>query len=322
MYPNKGDGSGMRVAVLGAGPAGSAMAAIMSARGHAVSLWSPRGGGTRHLGGDIATRGALEGRWPVRVAADLWRAAELSELILIALPDQAMLPILQRLSGALVGAPDILLAPAGGLAPALLHQLMAARGVTPRIGALPVPPMRARREADGVLAITALRPRLWLGALPAPAAPGLMARAEALFGLPVEPLPDILAAALADPGPLIEAARHFAPSGLTHGLGRLLLGFAAERDAIAASLARAPLPAIAALVTEGGGLPDPPRPLAETGLGLGFLAAMARVSQTPSPLLSGALALLEAATGEAFAAPPVLGALEPGALAALMGGKG
>ncbi|MEI6160096.1 MAG: NAD(P)-binding domain-containing protein, partial [Roseococcus sp.] len=163
----------MRVAVLGAGPAGSAMAAIMAARGHAVSLWSPRGGGTRQLGSEITTRGVLEGRWTIHVAADLWRAAELSELILIALPDQALPPILQRLSSALIGAPDILFAPAGGLAPALLHQLMAARGISPRIGALPALPILARRDADGVVAITAVRPRLWLGALPREAAPGL-----------------------------------------------------------------------------------------------------------------------------------------------------
>lgn len=295
------------------------MAAIMAARGHAVSLWSPHGGGTRHLGSEIATRGLLEGRWAVHVAADLWRAAGLSELILIALPDQAMLPIIQRLSGALIGAPDILLAPPGGLAPALLHQFMAARGIAPRIGALPVPPVLARRDADGVVAITALRPRIWLGALPAPAAPGLIALTESLFGLPVEPLRDILAAALADPGALAEAARQFAPAGVPHGLGRLLLTFAAERDAIAASLGRGPLPGIAALVTEGGGLPDPPRPLGEIGLGLTFLQAMARAGQTPAPLLSGALALLEAAAGESFGPHPVLAALEPATLSAMLG---
>ncbi|MEI6159578.1 MAG: hypothetical protein WCP77_07080, partial [Roseococcus sp.] len=141
----------------------------------------------------------------------------------------------------------------------------------------------------------------------------------ALFGLPVTHLDDILAAGLAEPGALIEAARLFAPPGQTHGLGRLLLALAAERDAIAASLGRAALPGIAALVTEQGGLPDPARPLIETGLGLVFLEAIARASHTPAPLLSGALGLLEAAVGERFGPHPVLAALDPPVLAAILG---
>lgn len=294
------------------------MAAIMAARGHAVSLWSPRGGGTRQLGSEIVTRGVLEGRWDIHVAADLWRAAELSELILVALPDQALLPILQRLSSALIGAPAILFAPAGGLAPALLHQLMAARGIAPRIGALPVPPILARRDPDGVVAITAIRPRLWLGALPKEAAPAMAVLAEALFGLPVELLDDVLSAGLAAPGALVESARLFAPPSQMHGLGRLLLALAAERDAIAASLGRRAPPGIATLVTEQGGLPDPPRPLIETGLGLTFLEAMARASQAPAPLLTGALHLLEASAGERFGPHPVLAALDPAMLAEIL----
>ncbi len=295
------------------------MAAIMAARGHAVSLWSPRGGGTRHLRSQINTSGVLEGRWSIHVAADLWRAAELSELIVVALPDQALLPMLQRLSSALIGAPDFLFVPCGGLAPALLHQLMSARGIHPRIGALPVPPLLARRDADGVVAITALRRRLWMGVEAPESAADLMARTEDLFGLPVEPLGDILTAAMAEPGALIEAARHFAPPGVPHGLGRLLLALAAERDAIAASLGRKGLPGIATLITEGGGLPDPPRPMIETGLGLAFLEAVARASHTPAPLISGALALLEAASGEQFGPHPVLAELEPRILAGLLG---
>lgn len=310
----------MRVAVLGAGPAGSAMAALMSWRGHDVTLWSPRGGGTRHLGHELATRGVLEGRWRIRVAADLWRATETAEVILLALPPVALPGILQRLASALVGAPDILLAPAAGLAPALLHQFTAARGLIPRLGALPVPPVLAARGADGVVEVTALRPRLWLGGLPRDATPGLAELVVELFGLPVEPLDDVLAAGLAEPGALIEAARILAPQAVPHAVGRLLLGLAAERDAVGLAVGRSDLPGIAALVTEQGGLPAQRRPLAETGGGLAFLEAMARASQTPAPLVSAALHLLETAAGERFGPHPVLAALDPGPLARLLGG--
>ena len=309
----------MRVAILGAGPAGSAMAAMAACRGHAVTLWSPRGGGTRHLRDELHTTGILEGRWKLRVAADLWRAVEDAELILIALPGQVLAPVLQRLAAALIGTPDILLAPPGALAPALLHQLAAARGITPRIGALPVPPVAARREADGTVLITAIRPRLWLGSLPKEAAPRLATALDALFGLPVESLDDVLAAALAEPGPLMGAAQIFAPTGLKHGVGRLLLGLAAERDALALTLGRRGLPGIAPLVTEQGGLPETPRPLAELGAGLAFLDAIARVTQTPAPLITAALQLLEGSTGEAFSPHPVLAEMDAGALTQLLG---
>lgn len=311
----------MRLAILGAGPAGSAMGALAACRGHGVTLWSPRGGGTRRLGHELACRGVLEGRWRVEVAADLWRAIQRAEVILLALPPAAMPSVLQRLASSLVGQPEILFAPAGGLAPALLHQWMAARGMAPRIGALAVPPMAATREADGALVVTAIRPRLWLGALPAPAAPGLRALVAELFGLPVEPLADVLEAGLAEPGALMEAARLFAPSGLPHGIGRLLIALAAERDALGMALGRAGLPGIADLVTEQGGLPPQPRPWDETGHGLAFLDAMARASQTPAPLLNAALQLLETAAGKRFGPHPVLAALEPGPLARLLRGR-
>jgi len=309
----------MRVAVLGAGPAGSAMAGLMSWRGHHVTLWSPRGGGTRHLGHELATRGVLEGRWRVHVAADLWRATERAEVVLIALPAHALPSILQRLASALVGTPDIIFAPAAGLAPALLHQWIAARGLAARMGALPVPPLLAGRDAEGVVEIMAIRPRLWLGAMPTEATPALAGLTQDLFGLPVEPMADILAAGLAEPWAIMQAARILAPAGVAHGVGRLLLALAAERDAVGQALHRDGLPGIATLVTEQGGLPPQGRALAETGMGLAFLEALGRERQTPTPLVTAALHVLETAADERFGPHPVLAALEPAALAALLG---
>lgn len=262
------------------------------------------------MGHELETRGVLEGRWRVQVAADLWRAAEQAEAIIIALPGAAMPAILQRLAAALVGGLPILFAPAGALAPALLRQFAGARGVTPPMAALPVPPILARRDPDGVVAISAIRPRLWLGALPVEAFEDMHRTTEALFGLAVEPLSDVLTAALAEPGAIFGAAQIFAPQGVQHALGRLLLGLTAERDALAHAFGRQGLPGIAQLVTEQGGLPDPLRPHSEIGAGLSFLEAMARATQTAVPLTSAALQLLEAATGIVFGPHPVLAALD------------
>ncbi|WP_424814637.1 NAD(P)-binding domain-containing protein [Roseococcus sp. YIM B11640] len=309
----------MRVGILGAGPAGSAMAGLLAYRGHDVALWSPRGGGTRHLGDRLRTRGAFEGHWKIRIAADLGRAVEGADALLVAMPGHVIPPLLHRLAAVLVGAPDVFLAPPGALAPLLLRDLVAARGLTPRIGALPVPPLAARREPGGGLHVAAVRPRLWLGALAPVEQAALMARLDGLFGLPVEPLAGVLGAALAEPAPLIGAARLLAPPGLAHAVGRLVLGLAAERDAMARAMGCGALPPILKLIEEQGGLPEATPSLEETAAGLAFLDGLARAAHKPAPLAAAALRLLEAASGSALSPHPVMRELDPRSLAAALG---
>lgn len=309
----------MKVAILGAGAAGSAMAAIASSRGHEVTLWSPRGGGTRHLGEGIKTRGLLKGSWKLRIAADIGRALDGAEVVIVALPGDVLPQFLPRMAATLMGHPEVLLAPPGALAPLVLHGLLASRGVSLRVGALPVPPVAARRDGDGAIHITAVRPRIWAGALPVPAMPRIAETLSALFGLPVEPLADALAAGLAEPTPLIGAARLLAPASVAQSMGRLLLGLAAERDALAQACGRGQIPSIAAMVTEQGGLPEALPPLTEIGAGLAFLDALGRATRQPTPLATAALQMLEGSTGQSFSPHPVMRELDAESLARLLG---
>lgn len=309
----------MKVAILGAGAAGSAMAGLAASREHEVTLWSPRGGGTRHLGDRVKTRGALKGSWPLRIAADLGRAVDRAEVVVVALPGHVLPPLLHRMAATMVGEPAVLLAPPGALAPLLLHGLASSRGLSVPVGALPVPPIAARRDGDGAIDITAIRPRVWAGGLPAAARPLLAETLTDLFGLPVEPLADVLAAGLAEPTALIGAARMLAPAEVQHGMARLLLALAAERDALAAACRRGPLPGMAEMVTEQGGFPESPPPLAELGAGLAFLEALGRAVGRPVPLIAAALQLLESATGESFSPHPVMKDLDAAFLAEVLG---
>lgn len=315
-------GTPLRVAVLGAGPAGTAMAAQAASRGHDAVLWSPRGGGTRHILGAVTLRGArsgggaLAGRWPVRVAADLGRAMEGADLVVICLPPAVLPGGVVRIAGALRGDPALLLAPAGGLAALLLQRQLLARGGVPRIGALPVLPLLATRNSDGSLMVTGQRPRLWVAGLPANLAPALATLAARAFGLPVDPLQDMLAAGLSEPMPLLGAARLLAPPRAEEAAPHLLAAFGRERDALAAACGRR-LPPLAALLDGAGPLPDPP--LAETLQGLDFLVALGRATRTPLPLLGGALALLKAGMGGGPTAHPVLAALDGPTLARALG---
>lgn len=313
------EGRHLRVTILGAGAAGSAMAGLAASRGHEVALWSPRGGGTRHLGDRIRTRGALAGSWPLRIAADLGRALDRAEVVVVALPGHVLPQLLHRMAATMVGEPVILLAPPGALAPLLLHALAGSRGLSVPVGALPVPPVAARRDGDGAIDIAAIRPRIWAGGLPAAARPLLTDTLVDLFGLPVEPLTDVLAAGLAEPTALIGAAQMMAPDAIQHGVARLLLRLAAERDALAAACGRGPLPGMAEMVTEQGGFPESLPPLAELGAGLAFLEALGRAAGRPVPLIAAALQLLEGAAGESFSPHPVMKDLDAAFLAQVLG---
>jgi opine dehydrogenase len=309
----------MKVAILGAGAAGSAMAGLAASREHDVTLWSPRGGGTRHLGNRLKTRGLLEGSWPLRIAADLGRALDGAEVVLVALPGHVLPHLLHRMAATLVGEPAVLLTPPGALAPLLLHALAQSRGLSLPVAALPVPPVAARRDGDGAIDITAIRPRIWAGGLPAAARRLLAETLVDLFGLPVEPLADVLAAGLAEPTALIGAARMLAPATVPHGVARLLLGLSAERDALAAACGRGALPGMAEMVMEQGGLPETLPPLPELGAGLAFLEALGRATGHPVPLIAAALQLLEGATGESFSPHPVMKDLDAAFLAKVLG---
>lgn len=313
------EGRHLRLAILGAGPAGSAMAGLAASRGHEVTLWSPRGGGTRHLGERLKTRGALVGSWPLRIAADLGRAVDGAEAVVVALPGHVLPQLLHRMAATMVGGPAVLLAPPGALAPLLLHALAGSRGLSVPVGALPVPPVAARRDGDGAIDITAIRPRIWAGGLSEGARRPLAEVLTELFGLPVEPLADVLAAGLAEPTALIGAARMLAPAAIQHGMARLLLALAAERDALAAACGRGPLPGMAEMVTEQGGFPEAPPPLHELGAGLAFLEALGRASGCPVPLIAAALQMLEVAAGESFSPHPVMKDLDPAFLAKVLG---
>ncbi len=302
--------------MLGAGPAGTAMAAQAAARGHDAVLWSPRGGGTRHILGAVTTHGVMAGRWPVRVAADLGRAMEGADLLVICLPPAVLPGAVVRIAGALRGDPAMLLAPAGGLAALLLQRQLLARGGVPRIGALPALPLLAHRNSDGSLSVTGQRPRLWVAGLPARSAPLLADLAARAFGVPVDTLPDMLAAGLAEPMALLGAARLLAPARIEEAPLRLLAAFARERDALAAAAGRA-LPTLEALMSGAGPLREPP--LVETLQGLDFLTALGRATRTPLPLIGGALALLKAGMGGGATGHPVVAALDGPTLARALG---
>jgi len=294
--------------VLGAGPVGTACAALAAGRGHHVTLWSPRGGGTRSIGGAIATHGLMEGHFPVRIAADIGRAIESADAVMVVVPGHAQGPLMERLARVITGRPAVLVAPAASLSPMLLDRMLAPRGITAEVGGLAAAPLAARRLADGRLWVGALRPILWLGA--DVAAPRLAAVATALFGRPVRELGGLLGASLAEMSGLADAAQLLAPPGDPEAAGRLLAALAADRGALALRLGLT-LPDAAGYFAEIGGLPplEPARAMSQAGLALSFLATLGSATATALPMTEAALRLLEVTSGRPMRSNAVLGTL-------------
>ncbi|WP_232479344.1 NAD(P)-binding domain-containing protein, partial [Roseomonas rosulenta] len=134
----------MRVAILGAGAIGPGCAALAASRGHEALLWSPSGAGTAGLGDALQAEGALEGRFPVAVAATLDQAFAGADAALLTVPAYALPALLPRIAAAIPKDLPLLIAPAASLAPLAFARL---RGPGAPVGAMATTPITGRRSA-------------------------------------------------------------------------------------------------------------------------------------------------------------------------------
>ncbi len=343
----------MRLAVLGAGAVGPAAAVLAVSRGHAVSLWSPRGGGTHGIGATLRAEGVIAGTARVDVAVDVSRALWQAEAVLVSVPPHALGPVLRRVAPMLHDGVPVLLAPSHSLAPLLLDRLLASLGRSAPIGAMATPPLTAVREAGDLVRITAVREGVEIAAVPAAAAPGLARLAADLFGVPFRPLPDAIGAALANHDAVLQAALAIANATriegaepwdvherLTPAVCRLAERLDAERlhlahalghavtplpTAIARALGleEAPLSRLATTLAAQGPAPGPlgldATHLAESvTYGLALWLRLAEARGLALPLTAAAVAVLEALWGSALSGDDLLEGLDLAQLPALM----
>jgi len=344
----------MHLAVLGAGAVGPACAALAVSQGHSVALWSPRGGGTHGIGATLAVEGVMAGTARVVVSVEAARALRGAEAVLVAVPPHALAPVLRRLAPMLAEGVPILLVPSHSLAPLLLDRLLAHQGVRAPIGALAMPPVAAQRLGPDRVRIIALRPGVEVAAVPAGAAPALARLCAALFGLAFQPVPDLLAAIMASPEPVMQAALALGNvtrieaaeawdlhAQMTPAICRLMDGLDAERLALAAQHGHRLRPLAEWLAHAGdvapGKLSDMARALAlvrgpmpgPQGLdtahlaesvtyGLAFWLRLAAPRGLALPLTTAAVAVLEAMWGRGLSGDDLLGGTDLAGLPALL----
>ena len=347
----------MRLTILGAGAVGPAAAVLAASRGHDVTLWSPSGAGTAGLDGSIAAEGALEGRFPLRVARDLPDALAGADAALLAVPAYAYPDLLPRLAEALPPGLPLLIAPAASLAPLALDAMRAARGA-PRdrapIGAMGTTPVTARRPAPGRVRVAAIRAAVDVAAVPAAAAPAMGALATALFGHESPVAPNALVAAISNANPIMHAVMALTNltrieraepwpqyAMMTEAACRLMDTLAAERDALARahgvpvlalaeSLRRAngvplaPLHRMAAEIAESRGNVLGPDTLdtryvtEDVPYGLAVYLWLARGRGVAMPVTQAVTTTLEATWGRDLRANPLLDGLDPATLDAAL----
>ncbi len=345
----------MTLAVLGAGAVGPAAAALAASRGHAVRIWSPSGAGTAGMGDALVAEGVLEGRFAVRVAANLRAALDGADAAFLAVPAYALDALLPAIAAALPPAVPLLVSPAASLAPLVFEALMARHGAgRAPVGALATTPCGGRRIGPASVRVAMLRTAVDIAAVPARAAPQMAALAAALFGNDYPCARDALAVSLAGSNPIAHGVlaltnltrierREAWPQYdmMTEAACRLMLAMDAERAALAASfgiavtglveaLARAnriaprALHEMAAEIAVGRGAVLGPTDLAsryimeDVPFGLGFYLALAVPRGVAMPVTAACATALEAALGEDLRANPLLARLDVSRLDSLL----
>jgi opine dehydrogenase len=331
----------MRIAVLGAGAVGPAAAALAASRGHEVTLWSPSGCGTAGMRGTIIAEGALEGRFPLRVARDLADALDSANVALLAVPAYAFAHLLPGIAEHL--AQPLLIAPAASLAPLALHAMLVARGgPVPPIGAMSTTPVTARRLGPDRVRVLGIRAAVDMAAVPPEAAPAMGALTTALFGHASPLGGSVVQAAIGNANPIIHAALALTNTTriegaeawqqygmMTPATCRLMLAMAAERATLAEalgvhvpsleqSLHRAsgvplgPLHEMAmAIAQSAGAVPGPTDPetryiTEDVPYGLAVGLWLARSRRVAMPVTDAVVTALEAIWGRDLRANPLL----------------
>ncbi|MBP0491934.1 NAD/NADP-dependent octopine/nopaline dehydrogenase family protein [Pararoseomonas indoligenes] len=352
----------MRLCVLGAGSVGPAAAVLAASRGHDVSLWSPSGAGTAGLVDSIEAEGALEGRFPLRVAQGLGDAFSDADVALLAVPAYAFPALLPRIAAALPARLPLLIAPAAALSPLALDAMLAARGAPAgraAIGAMGTTPVTARRPSPGRVRVAAIRAAVDMAAVPAASAGEMGALATALFGHASPPVPHALQAGLANANPIIHAVLALTNvtriergeawpqyALMTPAACRMMEALAVERETLAAafgvaalgleeSLHRAngvplgPLAEMAAAIAASRGSVLGPASMEtryvteDVPYGLAFYLWLARGQAITMPATEAVVTALEVLWGSGLRDNPLLEGLDPATLqGALIRGYG
>lgn len=170
----------MRVAILGGGGIGLAMAATLCADMHAPVIWSPSGRGLREIAADgLEIVGALTGRQFPEVASDLAEAVGGADIIFVAVPATARRALFDRLAPLLVDGQTVVVSAELSLGAQYLEQHLTNRRIG--IGAWSTTVMTGRRIGVAKVEVGRLRNSVAMSVVPEPLRDTVFEQCRMLF---------------------------------------------------------------------------------------------------------------------------------------------
>ena len=237
----------MNVAILGAGAIACGTAAFLLDAGHAVTMWTRAGERRDALRAGLRADGRITGRFAPAIADTVDAALDAAETIVIALPSNGHRGVIDAIAPRLRAEQSVVISSHASLGGLVLAQRLAARGVTVPIIAWGTTLVTARQPSPDAVAVSNIRTRIDLAALPEAGNESGKSLCETLFGDRFVPRADLLAIALSNLNPqnhLAIALCNFSRiereekwvnwSCVTPAMGRLMEALDAERLAIAA----------------------------------------------------------------------------------------
>src|SRR5688572_3491984 len=238
----------MRVAVLGTGGVGLAMAALLCHEGHEPVVWSPSGGGTRALaeGAPLVASGAISGSFRPRVAQACADAMDDAQCVVIAVPAYAHRAVMDAAAPHARSGQAFVVSSQYSLSAAYLKRLLDERDASLPVVAWGTTVVMGRRTGAAHVAVLTVRASVDIATVPDDRASAGLETCRALFGDRFRPRANLLAIHLSNVNPQAHLANALCNltrmekgeawdnyGGLTETVSRLVECLDAERLAIA-----------------------------------------------------------------------------------------
>lgn len=198
-----------KVAIIGAGAIGCAMAAYLARLGHSIGIWSRSLGNSARVDCGrvrVHTTGAFVDSFDIEAIDDLSRLAGYN-VVVIALPATAYFEVLPKLARYLTSQHDVIFSGSLSLAPLWLHDMARDLGSDPTITAWGTTLLAASFQSDGTLHVPFIRKRFDVASLPASCTPHALTLCRDLFGIEFDPARSVLDINLSNINPIAHAGQ-------------------------------------------------------------------------------------------------------------------